>query len=303
MENIPKVSILCITYNQDKFIRQALENFVAQKTDFAFEILVHDDASTDKTVEIIKEFENKYPKIIRPVFQKENQFSKGLFGVPVKTLLEMARGECVALCEGDDYWTDHSKLQKQADFMDKNLSYSMCFHPAKVMFEKNPEKDYVYPDFKSNKNFTFEELLKLNFIQTSSVIYRKQKYYRLLTKILPYDWYLHLFHANFGEIGFIDEIMSVYRRHPGGIWWESSLNMDNLHLKYGIQEFNFYKNVYEIFTNKSKEYLEEGVVPFGQYLINLFSDHGEFKKLEEFSLLYPEYYDLMIQNSKEINKQ
>ncbi|HLP47644.1 MAG TPA: glycosyltransferase [Candidatus Kapabacteria bacterium] len=303
MENKPKVSILCITYNQEKYVRQTLESFIMQKTDFDFEILIHDDASTDKTVHIIKEFEKKHSKIIRLAIQKENQFSKGFFGVPAKTILQMARGDYFAFCEGDDYWTDPDKLQKQADLLDENPNLSMCFHSAKVLFENKESNDYIYPDSKSTQNFAFEELLKLNFIQTSSVMYRRQEYEDFPTNILPVDWYLHLYHAKLGKIGFIDEVMSVYRRHAGGIWWESSQNMDNLHLKYGIEEFNFYKNVYEVFTNKSKEYLEEKMLPFGQYLINLFSDHGEFKKLEKFSSLYHEYCDLMVDKAQKTSQE
>lgn len=302
MKNKPKISIVCITYNQEKFIGQALESFVNQATNFDFEILVHDDASTDKTVEIIEKFKKGHPDIMRTEYRRENQFSKGFFGFPVKTLLQMARGEYIALCEGDDYWIDREKLQKQADFLDKNPNYSMCFHSVKVLFEDNSEKDFLYPDPKCNSNFTFEELLKLNFIQTSSVMYRKKKYDNLQTKILPFDWYLHLFHAKSGEIGYFKEIMSVYRRHSGGVWWESAKNIDNIHLKYGIQELNFYKKIYKIFSNNSDAYLQTKVLPFSRHLMNLFLVHRKFEELKELSELFPDYYDFTAQEILQRNQ-
>jgi len=109
----PRVSILCSTYNHEKYIGQALDSFLMQKTNFDFEILIHDDASTDNTVNIINKYVNKHPNIIRTIFQKQNQFSKGTRGMMTKFLLPKAKGKYIALCNGDDFFTDINKLQIQ----------------------------------------------------------------------------------------------------------------------------------------------------------------------------------------------
>lgn len=111
----PIVSISCITYNHEDYIRDAIEGFLMQKTTFPVEILIHDDASTDKTADIIREYEKKYPHLIKPIYQTENQYSKGI-GVSATYQYPRANGNYITLCEGDDYWTDPYMLQKQVVF-------------------------------------------------------------------------------------------------------------------------------------------------------------------------------------------
>ena len=124
-EVIPLVSIDCITYNHCKYIRDALEGFLMQRTNFPVEILIHDDASTDGTAEIIKEYEKQYPWLIKPVYQTENQYSKHN-GTISKIQYGSALGKYIAFCEGDDYWTDPYKLQKQVDFLESNVWVDIC---------------------------------------------------------------------------------------------------------------------------------------------------------------------------------
>ena len=126
------VSICCITYNQASYIRDALEGFVNQKTDFAYEVLIHDDASNDGTADIIREYADRYPDLIFPILQTENQYSKGLTNVSGTFNFPRARRKYIAMCEGDDYWTDDRKLQKQVDYLEANPGCSLCFHSAKV---------------------------------------------------------------------------------------------------------------------------------------------------------------------------
>ncbi len=121
----PLVSIACITYNHAQFIQETLEGFLMQKTNFEFEILIHDDASTDGTTEIIKEFEKEYPDLIKPLYEKENQWVKGRRGSAVFNF-PRAQGKYIAICEGDDYWIDPYKLQKQVDFLETNSDFSVC---------------------------------------------------------------------------------------------------------------------------------------------------------------------------------
>lgn len=125
----PLVAIRCITYNHEQYIRDALEGFVMQKTNFPFVAIVHDDASTDGTATIIREYAEKYPDIIKPIFETENQYSKrdGSLAKIMRKAIEATGAKYVALCEGDDYWIDPLKLQKQVDFLEANPEYEMCY--------------------------------------------------------------------------------------------------------------------------------------------------------------------------------
>ena len=131
MEEQPLVTIQCITYNHEPYIRQCLEGFVMQKTNFKFEAIVHDDASTDKTADIVREYAEKYPDIIKPIYETENQYSKsdGSLG---RIMNAHTKGKYIALCEGDDYWTDPLKLQKQVDFLEANPEYVLTCHRYKI---------------------------------------------------------------------------------------------------------------------------------------------------------------------------
>ena len=219
-----KLSIVCIAYNHAAFIRDCLDSFVMQKTDFPFEILIHDDASTDGTADIIREYEARYPGLFRTILQTENQFSKS---VPIlKTFIyPLVRGKYVALCEGDDYWTDPLKLQKQVDAMEARPDVAVCFHPVTVHWEDGSAPESIFPSRKERFDKTelsLDDLLKRNFIQTNSALYRWRFHTDSLDLIpegiLPGDWFMHLLHAQTGKILFLDEPMAVYRRHAGGIW-------------------------------------------------------------------------------------
>src|SRR5690554_4131282 len=138
--NNPLVSISCITYNHAPYIRQCLEGFLMQQCDFEYEILIHDDASTDGTSDIIREYQEKYPNIIKPIIQTENQWSQGVRGIMARFNFPRAKGKYIALCEGDDYWTDPLKLQKQVDFLEENENYSFCFHDAIILNQDTGEQ-------------------------------------------------------------------------------------------------------------------------------------------------------------------
>lgn len=240
-KRIPKVSILCSTYNHAGYIRQALDSFLMQKTDFDIEVLVNDDASDDGTIKIIKAYKKKYPGIIKPVFHKENLYSQGYRNMIMRFLLPKAGGAYIVLCEGDDFWTDPHKLQAQVDFLDRNPEYALCFHPVRVFFENSDNEDSVFPAKKPE--LTVSSLLKQNYIQTNSVMYRKQTYAAMPFEVMPGDWYLHLYHAQFGKIGFINKVMAAYRRHPGGIWWDAHSDRNVFWEKYAQPHFKLYKEL------------------------------------------------------------
>ena len=133
----PLVSVICNAYNHELYIRDALKGFVTQKTDFPLEILIHDDASTDKTADIIREYEAQYPDLIKPIYQTENQYSRGGIG---KFQFPRAVGKYIAFCEGDDYWTDPLKLQKQVDALEAHPEVDICAHAAFGLHSKTGER-------------------------------------------------------------------------------------------------------------------------------------------------------------------
>lgn len=249
-ESQPKVTVVCITFNQARFIGQAIESFLAQKTDFAFEVIIHDDASTDGTQEIIKDYRNKYPNIINLKIEKDNQFSIRSVDF-VRKMYSNARGKYIAVCEGDDFWTDEHKLQKQVNFLDKNPDHSICFHPVKVFYEDNTMQESFFPE--KGQEISQEALLRSNFIQTNSVMYRKQTYKPLKEFISPLDWYYHLYHARFGKIGFIDEVMAAYRRHEGGVWWDSGHDINKIWRMYGKGHLALYMAMAKMYPDKKYE--------------------------------------------------
>lgn len=247
-----KLNICCITYNHEKFIKETLDGFLKQKTNFAFNVLIIDDGSTDKTSEIIKSYEDAYPEIIKATYNPYNTCAEKSF----LNVLGQVRGKYVALCDGDDYWVDEYKLQKQVDFLENNVDYSVCFHPVLVTGDKNHGSDYVFPSEKDSSKFTLENLIEANFIQTNSVVYRwefgKNIKQFFPDDILPGDWYLHLLHADKGKIGFINEVMAVYRKHDGGIWHGG---IDAVVKKYGLLKSKFFNQLNTYFKNRFSESL------------------------------------------------
>ena len=245
----PKVSVVCVTYNQEKYIAQTLDSFVAQRTNFKYEVVVADDCSTDSTARIISKYAERYPDVIRPVLRKKNIGIQKNFA---ETFRE-AKGDYLAVCEGDDYWTDALKLQRQADFLDEHTTYSICFHPVKVFFDNNERREQIYPQDIKDKKVSIESLLRENFIQTNSVMYRRQSYDHIPDNILPIDWYLHLYHARFGKIGYIDKVMAAYRRHEGGVWWGSHRkNRDEFWRKNGKAHFALFAEILKLHGDSEK---------------------------------------------------
>ena len=221
------VTIRCFAYNHELYIRQCLEGFVMQKTNFRFEAIVHDDASTDGTAAIILEYAEKYPDIIKPIMETENQYSKR-DGSLRRIMDAHMHGKYIAICEGDDYWTDPYKLQKQVDFLEANPEHSMCFHAAYLSFNDGQNK----PLYRYNKDMIEVPVKDVilgggGFIITNSIMYRQSKYESDLmwVKKSPIgDYPLVLMLAHNGKVAYINELMSVYRVMAINSWTARAKN-------------------------------------------------------------------------------
>jgi len=235
----PIVSICCITYNHEKYIRDAIEGFLMQKTNFTFEILIHDDASTDKTAEIVREYEQKYPQLIKPIYQTENQYSKGI-NPGVEFLFPRARGKYIALCEGDDYWIDPLKLQKQVDFLEANPEFGLVYtnfitvDENKKKIKKQLRRKPIHPIGRVTKYFQ-----KRNFIQTVTVLARKEllikaNYLASYHQFRPIDYAMFIELSGLTQFYYFPDKTSAYR-----VLKESLSHTGNINTRIAFVENSF----------------------------------------------------------------
>lgn len=218
-----KVSVICITYNHEDYIRDALEGFVTQKTNFRFEVLIHDDASTDGTADIIREYEAKYPELICAVYQTENQHSKG---VPIsRTFLEpLAKGAYIAWCEGDDFWCDPCKLQKQFDYMEAHPECNICASRA-VFADHDTGRCTIRPKQAMDRVYTIEETIMLGglFFATATFFMRRHIYIDLpecfRTRYFG-DLQLLIYGSEGGGCYAMQDVMTVYNNKRKGSYTE-----------------------------------------------------------------------------------
>lgn len=222
-----EVSVYCLTYNHGKTIRRALEGMVRQKTDFDFEVIVHDDASTDGTAAVIRKYAAKYPEIIRPVYQTQNQWSQGISIVETQ-IRPRVRGKYIAICEGDDYWTDSRKLQKQYDYMEAHPECTLCFTNAVIRNDEEGTRRTFIPYTKRDarqfdpdkEDYDLDDFHRLTFIPTASFFFRTECYDELMRVGIPHcpvdDLRLRLFLTTQGYAHFINEKTCVYREGGTG---------------------------------------------------------------------------------------
>jgi|688.fasta_scaffold149883_3 glycosyltransferase involved in cell wall biosynthesis len=243
----PLVSICCITYNHENFIREAIDGFLMQQTSFPVEIIIHDDASTDNTANIIHEYQAKHPNLIKPIIQTENQYSSRGFGF-ISDMFDKAQGKYIALCEGDDYWTDPLKLQKQVDFLETNPDFAICFHNVAIINEDYPERNRLNNDDLTPEISTLDNLLEgNNYIATCSAVIKTNLIQNLpdwFTSLPFGDYGLYLIAARHGKIKYINEIMSVYRIHQGGIHGHLGNSDKGMSIAYQ-QHYDFWRVISE----------------------------------------------------------
>lgn len=218
LEDIKKydilVSISCITYNHENYIAEAIDSFLMQKTTFNYEILIYDDASTDRTADIIREYENSYPDIIKVIYQKENQYSKGITRIGYTYNDSRAQGKYIALCEGDDYWIDPNKLQKQIEYLESNPKCAMCVHASRRVSINGKEVQPLLGLSGNNNQILRLEDIGYRFFATASRVYRKE----LLKDTPPWfyqtdsgDMASYLLLMSRGYCYYMREVMCAYR--------------------------------------------------------------------------------------------
>jgi glycosyltransferase involved in cell wall biosynthesis len=211
------VSVLMITYNQEAFIAQAIRSALMQITNFDYEIVIGDDCSTDGTRDIVADLARRHPSKIRPLFQDIH------LGVNrnLMATLKVCIGQYVAILEGDDYWTTRNKLQLQVDFLDSHPDYSVCFHNVQVVYQGECSPSHLYHVDAQPETRTIEELLVGNFINTCSVMFRRDPRKELPSRFCSLhmgDWPLHVLNAQCGKIGYLNAVMAAYRVHDKGVW-------------------------------------------------------------------------------------
>jgi glycosyltransferase involved in cell wall biosynthesis len=239
------VTIRCITYNHEPYIRQALDGFVMQKTKFRFEAIVHDDVSTDSTASIIREYAERFPDIIKPIFETENQYSKA-DGSLTRILDAATRGKYIAFCEGDDYWTDPFKLQKQVEFLESHSDYGISYGLANIYTQR-------YNKFKgiAGRAYSdYESFLAKTCIPTLTALCRTSIYLEYMNVIHPSnkgwlmgDYPLWLYITYKTKVHFLDEILGVYRNldesatKPNSVQKVIAFNKSNSEISYFFIKF------------------------------------------------------------------
>lgn len=290
----PIISICLITYNHEKYIAQAIESILAQKVNVSTEFIIAEDCSKDKTREIVEKYVLENPHI-KLILQKTNVGPARNF----IDLITSATGKYIAYIEGDDYWTDPLKLQKQIEFLESNLDFSICFHPVRVV-DENGKGLYI-----SNKNqkeiSSFEDLAQENYIHTPSCLFRsflKEGLPSWFDKVRIGDWYLFLLAAQKGKIKFFDEVMATYRIHSGGVY-SSSNEVNRLISLLEVAEHGI-----NHFKPLGEKQFEAHLSKSGAYLCFLYFEQAEYKEFRKYykkiqnikSLSYRTSISLLIRN-------
>lgn len=299
---ISLVSVVSTAYNHELYIRKCIEGFLIQKTTFPVELVIHDDASTDKTAEIIREYENKYPTLFKTIYQSENQYSKRV-NIWNNLFTNHSKGKYIALCEGDDYWIDPLKLQKQVDFLEANPEYGMCCTSVSI-FNQKFNKLISVKSKSQNKDITYLDLLNQNCIYTLTVVCRKniiEEYQKSISsdikaKWLMGDYPMWLWFSLKGKIYSFDFVSSVYRISANSV----------THKKDETKRIRFFKNVFQIVDYYLENYPVSDEIKRGLYerrannyikksvLLNNYSLYKEGIRLKKENTFKISFFDLLI---------
>lgn len=275
------VTIRCITYNHEPYIRQCLEGFVMQKTNFRFEAIVHDDASTDGTADIISEYAERYPEIIKPIFETENQYSK--HDGSIRRIMDAhTHGKYVAICEGDDYWTDPLKLQKQVDFMEGHPDHSLCGTNGIIKFQGYAKKERLFNQIKKSKELFPKDIIGHWLLPTAGILFKKEIYNNYpdwTKKIYSGDLILLLLSMNQGRIFAFSDVCCVYRRD---ITNKSSVSINVRKTK----SRDFVRNQHILLYSEFNNYTEGKYNVYIQPLIERYADEAKVYKALNKSIIH-----------------
>ena len=284
MNDKTMVSICCLVYNHEKYIRDALDSFLNQKTDFKYEILIHDDASTDNTAEIIKEYEKKYPDIIKPIYQKENQHSKGV-KISASIQYPRAEGKYIAMCEGDDFWIDSHKLQKQVTYFENHPECSLLVHASKNV-TVNKEDIEINRPFEQDCDVSTEKIINGGggLFATNSMLFKRE-----LTESFPAfylnahigDYPLTIYLSLCGTVHYMSDAMSAYRQGVPGSWSENERKSMVQSLRNTEKMIELYKNLDEDTGGKYHDVIAKNRTEFETLL-----------KKKKIILKYPRLYKI-----------
>lgn len=225
-ESKPLVSIVCTTYNHAMYIDDAMHGFLIQKTNFPFEIVIHDDLSTDNTREIIDRYTGLYPNIIKKVYQKDNQYSQGKMILVLAS--EYSNGDYIAFCEGDDYWLDKDKLQIQVDNLSRHSEIEICFHSAIKTIQEQPQQLLFCRRAEGQAIFGISDIIREggSFMPTASMLIKRSFFDKIANETTTFyhrnldAYFFQIFCSLHGGALYIDKPMSVYRSFSQGSWTE-----------------------------------------------------------------------------------
>lgn len=279
------VSICCLTFNHEKYIEQTLLGFVNQKTDFLYEVLINDDASTDRTPEIIRKYAELYPDIIKPIYQTENQYSQGI-AVSLTYNYPRVKGKYVAFCEGDDYWCDNNKLQKQFEALERRPDCSICVHNTQWIDKNGNFLKGMFPQKNINEGvipaseYIHTEIVESPwFFQMTSYFIRKEVIEAYLNGFRhPFsvgDLPLVLLSLEFGDCYYIKEVMSCYRKDSGGAMTSIRNSREKT-----IKQYESFINGYKFFDERTKgKYSKDFQYGILFSEVQILKSKGEFRKI------------------------
>jgi glycosyltransferase involved in cell wall biosynthesis len=283
-----KVSVMVLTYNHGNFIRQTLDSIIAQKTNFKFEILVGDDASPDNTPDIVREYHARHPDLIVPVLHEKNLGGYGKNNTLVT--LTHAKGEYIAPMDGDDYWTDDSKLQKLVDFLDQNDDFVAAFHNAEIIFEDGSHPNLFVNQPDQKEVTTVEDFIgedEVWFIATSAVIFRNgiiKEYPKWFHESKSGDIPRYiLLGKHGGKFKYFDKVMSVYRKHRGGgmSFTDGKDDADFLWNRIGM-----YRGIDQELNHKFKPTLDKNIARYYRMMLDSKQYKGQYFKQLPIAIQY-----------------
>lgn len=246
------VAIKCLVFNHELYLRDCLDGFVMQQTDFPFVAIVHDDASTDKSADIIREYAAKYPDIIKPIYETENQYSKqdGSLQRIMEEAVNATDAKYIAMCEGDDYWTDPYKLQKQVSFLETHPDYSLCFHRVNVLSSQQGDKQLF--NQLEERDYTAREIYEKWTIPTCSAVFLNSPTIQNTSSVpLVYgDIFLFLLLSQIGKLYCLDFTGATYRRHIGSLTWQ----MSSTRIVALLKQYRFMEKVFPNLKDITKQY-------------------------------------------------